>query len=86
MKKVSTKKMEGTSIIERIKAFFADQSGVNTLEILIIAAVLVAVALLFREQLMDFVKSITVPIFGTKKQITQGLPEATTGIITMLFN
>lgn len=45
-------------IMLSIKKFWNDEEGLGTLEIILIAAVLVAVALLFREKLTEWVTSL----------------------------
>lgn len=41
-----------------VKNFWKDEEGLGTLEILLIVAVLVGVALLFRTQIMDWVDKL----------------------------
>ncbi len=45
------------------KRFIAEEDGMGTVEVIIIIAVLVGVALLFRKQLINFVNSIINNLF-----------------------
>lgn len=47
-----------------IKKFWNDEEGLGTLEIILIAAVLVAVALLFRDKIMGWVNTLLDQIGG----------------------
>ena len=58
---------------EACMRFVKDNRGSNTLEIVIITAVLVAVALIFRNELMGFVQSLVQTIFGVEDDILGGL-------------
>ena len=46
-----------------IKRFITEEDGMGTVEVIIIIAVLVGVALLFRKQLINFVNSIINNLF-----------------------
>jgi len=46
-----------------IKRFLTEEDGMGTVEVIIIIAVLVGVALLFRKQLINFVNSIINNLF-----------------------
>lgn len=46
------------SIFKRIKEFLRNEDGLGTLEILLIVAVLVGIALLFRENITSWVNDI----------------------------
>lgn len=83
-KNIFKQRKEVDTMKKLIGRFLHDQRGVNTLEILIIAAVLVAVALLFRTQLMDFVQQIMGPIFGSADKITEGIEGTTTAMLSLL--
>lgn len=45
-------------ITEKFKSFILDEDGMGTLEVLLIVAVLVAIALLFREKIIDWVSTL----------------------------
>lgn len=47
-----------------IKGYLKEEDGLGTVEIVIIVAVLVAVALIFRGFIIDFVQDILKSIFG----------------------
>jgi Flp pilus assembly pilin Flp len=61
-----------------IKRFVTEEDGMGTVEVIIIIAVLVGVALLFRKQLIDFVNGIINNLFPdvskleNNKAATQG--------------
>lgn len=52
-----------------IKRFIAEEDGMGTVEVIIIIAVLVGVALLFRDQLIRFVNSIIENLFPDGSQL-----------------
>ena len=56
-------------MITLFKRFIKDEDGLGTVEIVIIIAVLVGIALIFREVILDFVKDILKGIFGEKDNI-----------------
>jgi Flp pilus assembly pilin Flp len=58
------------------KNFLKEEDGLGTVEIVIITAVLVAVALIFRKYIISFVEDILKSIFGDdkKKQIKDVIP------------
>jgi len=60
-----------------LKRFWQEESGMGTVEIVIIIAVLVGVALLFRGQITSFVESATDKIFN-EDIIDQSLGNQTT--------
>lgn len=70
--KIKNKKIRGVIYMQKIKAriinFWNDEEGMGTLEILLIVVVLVAVALLFSDQLTtwvtDLLKNIDADIPG----------------------
>jgi Flp pilus assembly pilin Flp len=59
-----------------LKGFLKKEDGLGTVEIVIIIAVLVAVALIFRNAIIGFVKDILDSIFGdsVKDTITNVVP------------
>ncbi len=50
-------------MVSVLKRFFSEEDGMGTVEIIIIIAVLVGVALLFRKQLINFVNGIIDNLF-----------------------
>ncbi|HOQ36150.1 MAG TPA: Flp1 family type IVb pilin [Acetivibrio sp.] len=58
-----------------IKNFIREEDGMGTVEVVIIVAVLVAIALIFRKAIYNFVKEIVGKIFndGVKDEVTEGL-------------
>ncbi|QNU65690.1 hypothetical protein EHE19_012265 [Ruminiclostridium herbifermentans] len=52
-----------------VKRFFNEEDGMGTVEVIIIIAVLVGVALLFRSQLIRFVNSIIENLFPDGSQL-----------------
>jgi len=52
------------NIKNEVKNFWNDEEGLGTLEIILIAAVLVAVALLFRDRITTWVKTLLDNIGG----------------------
>jgi Flp pilus assembly pilin Flp len=52
-----------------IKRFIKEENGMGTVEVIIIIAVLVGVALLFRKQLIKFVNSIISNLFPDGSQL-----------------
>jgi len=51
-------------VLKMIKQFLKEEDGLGTVEIVIIVAVLVAVALIFRRAIFDFVKNIIKKVFN----------------------
>lgn len=49
--------------MELIKRFFVEEDGMGTVEIVIIVAVLVGLALLFREQIFGFAQDVLSKVF-----------------------
>lgn len=56
-------------MVETIKRFITEEDGMGTVEVIIIIAVLVGVALLFREQLIKFVNGIIDNLFPDAEQL-----------------
>ena len=52
-----------------IKRFITEEDGMGTVEVIIIIAVLVGVALLFRKQLINFVNGIIQNLFPDANQL-----------------
>jgi len=52
-----------------IKSFLKEEDGMGTVEIILIIAVLVGIALIFRAQIMKFVDDIIVKIFPNVTEI-----------------
>ena len=47
-----------------MRRFFKDERGIGTVEIVVIIAILIAVALIFRHAIMDFIEYMIDSIFG----------------------
>lgn len=52
-----------------IKNFFKEEDGMGTVEIILIIAVLVGIALVFRNQIINFVNGIMSSIFPDPKKL-----------------
>jgi len=50
--------------MNELKAFFREEDGMGTVEIVLIIAALVAVALIFRKAIIGFVGNATKSVFG----------------------
>jgi len=50
-------------MIKNIKSFIKDEDGMSTVEVVIIIAVLVGVALIFRKQIFEFIQNVAKKIF-----------------------
>ncbi|GAE88794.1 Flp1 family type IVb pilin [Acetivibrio straminisolvens] len=63
-------------MLKLIKNFIKEEDGLGTVEIVIIVAVLVAIALIFRKAIFGFVDSMVKKIFSdeVQKESTKGLP------------
>ncbi len=55
---------------ELIMSFIKEEDGLGTVEIVVIIAILIGIALLFKKQIFTFVKSLLDSIFG-EGQITE---------------
>ena len=53
-----------------IKDFIREEDGLGTVEIVVIIAVLVGIALIFRKAIFQFVNDILDKIFNTGKEVT----------------
>lgn len=52
---------------DRIKRFLKEEDGLGTVEIVVIIAVLLGIALIFRQKIFDFVATSLDTIFGNEK-------------------
>ncbi|MFA6308961.1 MAG: Flp1 family type IVb pilin [Clostridia bacterium] len=50
-------------MIKILKSFIEEEDGMSTVEVVIIIAVLVGVALIFRKQIFDFIQNVAKKIF-----------------------
>lgn len=68
-------------MISTIKRFISEEDGMGTVEVIIIIAVLVGVALLFRKQLITFVNGIINNLFpdATKLENNKNGTQGTLG-------
>lgn len=51
--------------MDLLKKFYEEEDGMGTVEIVMIIAALMCIALLFREQLFNFAQSIMATVFDT---------------------
>lgn len=62
------------------KRLILSKKGVSTLEIVIIAAILIGLALIFKDRIMELIEYIFDKIFeGAEKGLDFGLPSNSTG-------
>lgn len=59
-----------------LKNFFRDEEGMGTVELVLIIAALVAVAILFRNAIMGFINDALGNVFGDKTKKALDIPEA----------
>lgn len=59
--------MMNSMVVEAAKSFWKDEEGLGTLEMILIIAVLIAVVLVFREEIVKVVKSL-ISTAGDKSQ------------------
>ncbi|WP_019912946.1 Flp1 family type IVb pilin [Paenibacillus sp. HW567] len=59
--------MMNSMVVEAAKGFWKDEEGLGTLEMILIIAVLIAVVLVFREEIVKVVKSL-ISTAGDKSQ------------------
>ncbi len=52
---------------EMLKSFIQEEDGLGTVEIVVIIAVLLGIALIFRQKIFDFVTSSLNTVFGNDK-------------------
>lgn len=66
-------------MVQMWKEFWNDEEGSMVVEILLVLAVLVAIALIFRKQLMSWVNDLIAKIFSddVKNDAVDGLPGTT---------
>ncbi|MCI8312946.1 MAG: hypothetical protein HFI12_12190 [Lachnospiraceae bacterium] len=50
--------------MELLKEFYTDEEGLGTVEMVVLLAVLVSIALIFRNQVINFVRDTLTSIFG----------------------
>lgn len=55
--------------MDMLKEFWEEEDGMGTVEIILIIAVLVAIALLFRNQLIKWVNSVIEKVFPTEDSV-----------------
>lgn len=51
-------------MLEQVKRFLKEEDGMGTVEIILILAVLVSIALIFRKQIIEFVNNALKSILG----------------------
>jgi Flp pilus assembly pilin Flp len=57
--------MGGERMLEILKNFIKDEEGISTVEIVVIIAILVGIALLFKNSIVSFVKKIITNFIDT---------------------
>jgi len=50
--------MGGLKMKKMIKKFISDQKGINTVEVVVLVAIALGLALIFREQILNFINKI----------------------------
>lgn len=62
--------------MELLKEFYMDEEGLGTVEMVVLLAVLVSIALIFRKQVIDFVGKNLESIFGkAKTEVVETAPK-----------
>ena len=61
-------------MVQKLKAFWANEQGIGTLEIIIIIAILVLVAFAFREWILQWVSDLFTQTDNTITNIDEDLP------------
>mgnify|MGYP001160545161 FL=1 len=61
-------------MVHKLKAFWANEQGIGTLEIIIIIAILVLVAFAFREWILQWVSDLFTQTDNTITNIDEDLP------------
>jgi Flp pilus assembly pilin Flp len=56
----------------KVKAFLKSEKGINTVEVVIILAIVVGLAIIFREELGKFANNLMSAIFNTDNDFTPG--------------
>ncbi|MCQ2748523.1 MAG: hypothetical protein MJ246_00475 [Clostridia bacterium] len=56
--------------MNKIKGFFKNEEGINTIEIVIILAVVVGIALIFRDKMIEFAGNILGDVLNTQTDIS----------------
>ncbi|OGO82257.1 MAG: hypothetical protein A2Y18_06345 [Clostridiales bacterium GWD2_32_19] len=56
--------------MERLKRFYKDERGINTVEIVVILAIVMGLALIFRDQMFDFVTNLIGSVTGGEADIS----------------
>ena len=65
----SIEKKEGKSMRKGIKAFFREEEGMGTVEVILIIVVLIGLVVIFKEQLNDLVNDIFTKITSQANSI-----------------
>ena len=56
--------------MERLKRFWKDNRGINTVEIVVILAIVVGLALIFRDQMFGFVTNLISSVTGGEADVS----------------
>lgn len=57
-------------MMEKVKAFWQDEEGMGTLEVLIIVVVLISIALFFKSNIQSWVRDMTNSVNSETKNMT----------------
>ncbi|HBY19573.1 MAG TPA: hypothetical protein DEG71_00895 [Clostridiales bacterium] len=57
-------------MMERLKKFWKDKRGINTVEIVVILAIVVGLALIFRDQMFGFVTNLIASVTGGETDVS----------------
>jgi hypothetical protein len=63
--------MKMKAVKESVVGFWKDEEGLGTLEILLIVAVLVGIAIVFRNYIIDFFNTVMGDAIDSKKSLNQ---------------
>lgn len=58
--------------MKMLKEFWAEEDGIATVEILLILAVLIIIAILFRKTIVKWVEDILATLFPDASDVTEG--------------
>ncbi|HAN10657.1 MAG TPA: hypothetical protein DCP90_08620 [Clostridiales bacterium] len=56
--------------MQTLKKFYKDERGINTVEIVVILAIVVGLALIFRDQMFDFVTNLIGSVTGGEADLS----------------
>lgn len=71
MKKLQNKaKAVGTKFIEGVKAFWRDESGMGTVEVILIIVVLIGLVIVFKKEISGIIEDVFKTIRAETREIT----------------